>query len=157
MQNKPTKRIATGWVVSAIGGVMISLGSAAAADLSPQDRCAIAKLKATSQEAICLADAQIQGIRRELTDRQVDRLQATCTERKDRRFENAEDDEVESACRTIGVAEPDLDLIDHALLLAIETPTSCDPSEEPCDYSTNQQAASSGTATLTNTLVGGPS
>src|SRR4051794_37057254 len=99
MQNKPTKRIAAGWVVWAIGIMMLSLGSAAAADpggggsgekdeLSPEDRCAIVKLQATWKEAKCLADAQIRGIRQELTDEEVDKRLVACRERKDQRFEN---------------------------------------------------------------------
>src|SRR4051812_28991241 len=67
--------------VSVLGMAASALGaaadqeqaSAAAAGLSPQDRCAIAKLEATSREAECLADAQIEGIRRDLTDQQVNR------------------------------------------------------------------------------------
>src|SRR3954447_22444033 len=91
MQNKLTSLIVRGWVVSVIGVVMLPFGSAAAAGLSPQDRCAIAKLEATSREAECLADAQIEGIRRDLTDQQVNRRKAACRQREHARFENAED------------------------------------------------------------------
>src|SRR5262245_55003878 len=108
MQNK---RIVTGWVVSAVGGVMISLGSAAAAEphsggsggtdgLSPEDRCALVKWQATSREARCMTDAHIRGIRLGLSDEEVSELVAACTEKKDQIFENAEDHDLESACRT---------------------------------------------------------
>src|SRR3954449_6153592 len=66
---------------AAVLGVAASARGAAAADLSPQDRCAIAKLEAASREAACLRDAQIAGIRQGLTDQQVDRRRAACSQR----------------------------------------------------------------------------
>src|SRR3954454_20287265 len=88
MRNKLTKRVVRGGAVSAIGVVMLSLGSAAAAGLSPQDRCAIAKLEAASREAACLAEAQIEGIRQGLTDQQVDRRKAACGQREQQSYKN---------------------------------------------------------------------
>src|SRR3954467_6892673 len=112
MQNKLTKRIVRGGVVSVIGVVMLSLGSAAAAGLSPQDRCAIAKLEAASQEAACLTDAQIQGIQQGLTDQQVDKQVAACRQREQQSFKNAED--LPGKCETLG----DAAVVDYGLRLA---------------------------------------
>lgn len=127
MQNKLTKRIVGGAAVSAIGVVMLSLGSAAATELSPPERCAIAKLEATWQEAKCLADAQIRGIRRELTDKQVDKLQADCKQREHASFENAEDRP--GKCKTLN----DDAAVDYALTLATDIPRACGEAGPPCN------------------------
>src|SRR4051812_16728072 len=102
MQNKLTKRIVRGRLLSAIGVVMLPFGSAAAAGLSPQDRCAIAKLEAASREAACLTDAQIAGVRQGLTDQQVDKRVAACSQRERQSFKNAED--LPGKCETLGDA-----------------------------------------------------
>jgi hypothetical protein len=118
-----------------------SLGGAAAAELSPQDRCAIAKLEATWQEAKCLTDAQIRGIRQELTDEQVDRLKADCRQREHASFENAEDRP--GKCKTIN----DDAAVDYALRLATDIPRACGESGPPCDA---RNPATLSTATLRN-------
>ena len=140
MQNKLTKRI-VGGVASVIGVAMSSLGGAAAADLSPQDRCAIAKLEATWQEAKCLTDAQIAGIRQGLTDKQVDRLKAACRHRVRASFENAED--LPGKCKTLN----DDVAVDYALRLATDIPRACGESGPPCDA---RDPATLSTATLRN-------
>jgi hypothetical protein len=127
MRNKLTKRIVGGGIASAIGVVVSSLGGAAAAELSPQDRCAIAKLEATWQEAKCLTDAQTRGIRQELTDEQVDRLKADCRQREHMIFENAEGRP--GKCKTID----DDAAVDYALKLATDIPRACGESGPPCD------------------------
>jgi hypothetical protein len=127
MRNKLTKRIVGGGVVSAIGVVVSSLGGAAAAELSPQDRCAIAKLDATWQEAKCLTDAQVAGIRQGLTDQQVNKQIAACRQRAHASFENAED--LPGKCQTID----DDAAVDYALRLATDIPRACGESGPPCN------------------------
>src|SRR3954451_5841431 len=99
MQNKLTRRLTRGWVISVIGVVMLPFGSAAAAGLSPQDRCAIAQLEVTSREAACLTDAQIEGIRQNLTDDQISRRKVACSQREQQNFKNAED--LPGECKTL--------------------------------------------------------
>src|SRR4051812_27559758 len=101
--------------------------SAAAAGLSPQDRCAIAKLEAASREAACLTDAQIEGIRQGLTDQQVDRRKAACRQREQQSFKNAQD--LPGKCETLG----DAAAVDYGLRLATDIPRSCGESGPPCD------------------------
>jgi hypothetical protein len=118
--------VVTRTVVSVIGVVMISLGSAAPADprggsLSPDDRCAIAKLEPTAREATCMAEPQIRGVGHKLTDEQVDAQQVACQEATGQAFEIAEGEAGDSACPTIG----DADVIGYALALATRTVTSC--------------------------------
>jgi len=141
MQNKLTSLIARGWVVSVIGVVMLPFGSAAAAGLSPQDQCAIAKLEATSREAQCLADAQIDGIRRDLTDDQVNKQKLACRLKEHARFENAEN--LPGKCKTIN----DDAAIDYGLRLTTDIPRSCGEDGPPCKAS-NPETLS--TATLQN-------
>src|SRR4051794_34714752 len=120
---------------------MLSLGSAAAAGLSPQDRCAIAKLEAASREAACLTDAQIEGIRQGLTDQQVDRRRAACSQRERQSFKNAEG--LPGECKTLG----DAAAVDNDLRLATDIPRSCGESGPPCH---DENPATLTTATLTN-------
>src|SRR4051794_1530298 len=101
--------------------------SAAAAGLSPQDRCAIAKLEAASREAACLTDAQIEGIRQGLTDQQVNRRKAACRQREHASFENAEDRP--GKCKTLN----DDAVVDYALKLATDVPRACGEDGPPCN------------------------
>src|SRR3954454_16232438 len=117
--------------------------SAAAAGLSPQDRCAIAKLEAASREAACLTDAQIEGIRRDLTDQQVNRRKAACRQREHARFENAEDRP--GKCKTLN----DEAAVDYALELATDIPRACGESGPPCN-ARNPETLS--TATIQNRI-----
>src|SRR5689334_23118872 len=100
-------------------GMMLSLGGAAAADLSPPDQCAIAKLEATSQAAKCLAAAQIAGIRQGLTDQQVNRRKVVCSQRQQASFRKAEN--LPGKCKTIG----DAAVVDYGLKYATDLPRSC--------------------------------
>ena len=115
--------------------------SAAAAGLSPQDRCAIAKLEATAREAACLTDAQIAGIRQGLTDQQVDRRKAACGQREQRSFKNAE--ALPGKCETLG----DAAAVDYGLKVATGIPGACGESGPPCN-ARNPETLS--TATLNN-------
>src|SRR4051812_40504032 len=101
--------------------------SAAAAGLSPQDRCAIAKLEAASREAACLTDAQIEGIRQGLTDQQVNRQKVACRQREQQSFKNAED--LPGKCKTLG----DAAAVDYDLKLATDIPRACGESGPPCN------------------------
>src|SRR4051812_22836608 len=115
--------------------------SAAAAGLSPQDRCAIAKLEAASREAACLTDAQIEGIRQGLTDQQVDRRKAACRQREQQSFKNAE--ALPGKCETLG----DAAAVDYGLRLATDIPRACGESGPPCH---DEKPATLTTTTLDN-------
>jgi hypothetical protein len=140
MRDKLAQHFVRDGMVSAIG-VMLSLGGAAAADLSPQDRCAIAKLEAISQEAKCLAEAQITGIRLGWTDQRVDRRREACRQREQASFDNAED--LPGKCKTIN----DETAVDYALKLATDIPRACGESGPPCNA---RFSAALGDATIRN-------
>src|SRR3954447_25254341 len=112
---------------AAVLGVAASARGAAAADLSPQDRCAIAKLEATAREAACLTDAQIAGIRQGLTDQQVNTRKAACRQREQQSFKNAQD--LPGECKTLG----DAAAVDYGLKVATDIPGACGESGPPCN------------------------
>src|SRR4051794_36110721 len=126
---------------AAVLGVAASARGAAAADLSPQDRCAIAKLEAASREAACLTDAQIAGIRQGLTDQQVNKQVAACKQREQQSFKNAEG--LPGECKTLG----DAPAVDYGLRLATDIPRSCGESGPPCH---DENPATLTTVTLQN-------